>query len=61
MKTITCPDCGTEILILPDLKEMNKTIENHINKHRNGTIKGTLSCIKIRHSLAQQVLMKVSE
>jgi len=31
--TITC-QCGAQILLVPDLKEMNSSIEVHVNEHK---------------------------
>jgi hypothetical protein len=33
MPTIKC-ECGAKILVVPDLKAMNKAIRNHIAKHK---------------------------
>ncbi len=33
--TIRCY-CGCEILVVPDLKAMNKAIQNHIAEHKQG-------------------------
>jgi hypothetical protein len=33
MYTIRCV-CGSEILVVPDLKAMNKAIQNHIVEHK---------------------------
>jgi hypothetical protein len=32
MVKVTC-ECGEEILLLPDLKEMGKAIEDHVDMH----------------------------
>jgi len=34
MKTIRC-HCGEEILVVPDVKEMAKVIQEHADKHWN--------------------------
>ena len=39
MKKITCPLCKYRILLLPDLKEMTKAIDEHVNSHLNKTRK----------------------
>ena len=33
--TIRC-NCGCEILVVPDLKAMNRAIQNHIAEHKQG-------------------------
>jgi len=33
MRTIRCA-CGFEILVLPDVKAMDRAIENHLAEHR---------------------------
>lgn len=33
MPTITCV-CGAQILVVPDLKEMNSAIEKHVAQHK---------------------------
>ena len=60
VKTIKCPECGGEILIIPDSHEMSNAIENHINqKHpiRAGTeIQDRAIRVQLRLRLAQLVL-----
>ena len=62
MKTIKCV-CGEEILFLPDLKEMSKAIENHVNqKHsRQVGIKKGIERVHIRSYLSQEVLKAASQ
>jgi hypothetical protein len=43
--------CGVKILIVPDLAEMNKAIENHLVEHRK--LRGQ---ILARDTLTQQIL-----
>lgn len=67
MKTIRCK-CGKKILVLPELKEMNKAIEKHVAEHRTKLLMKGVSKAKalaegahIRHLLAQQVLRVVTK
>ena len=31
---ITCPKCGAQILLVPDLKEMSAALDAHVNEHK---------------------------
>ena len=57
-------ECGSEILLLPDLQAMNRAIRNHSNEHikkeENTTSNETLSS-NISQLLSQRTLMKISE
>ena len=33
MQIINCPECGEEILVVPDLKKMAEALNNHVEKH----------------------------
>ena len=61
--TIIKCDCGTEILLLPDLKAMDRAINAHVAEHRkkgnNPTKAATYS--RISQLLAQLSLRKASE
>ena len=60
---ISC-ECGTEILVVPDLKAMNRAIKNHVAEHRkkerntknNGITSGNISQL-----LSQLALKKMSQ
>ena len=57
-------ECGTKILLLPDLKEMDRAIETHIAEHKKmeKSIKKAKAALdKIRLNLAQQTIRKASE
>jgi DNA-directed RNA polymerase subunit RPC12/RpoP len=60
LRFIKCPQCGTEILMVPTLKAMNIAIENHICQHKqqlqDTPIKQHETAIAIRLSLMRQVL-----
>jgi hypothetical protein len=56
--------CGTEILVVPDLRAMNRAIKTHVSEHRKRekfTQKSTVPSIKISQLLSQLILIKVSE
>jgi|GEM_PF-3352275 len=55
MPVFTC-SCGTEILIVPDLKQMDKAIKTHENEHRRLTGKRITQEI-----ITQQILKTLSE
>jgi|SRR5665647_895697 len=55
---------GTEILVLPDLRAMNRAINTHVPKHkqRQGTDKkNVVSSNKICERLSRLALLKASE
>ena len=57
-------ECGTEILMLPDLKTTSRAIENHVSEHRNrekNLEKGRAEEDRIRDDLITQVLRKAGE
>jgi len=43
MMEITCPICKVRILVVPDLKEMTKAIDEHVNGHLKNTGKENVS------------------
>ena len=49
--------CGFEILVVPDLKAMNRAIENHVADHRQAN-KGPK---RLTAFLTEQVLIAASE
>jgi hypothetical protein len=58
MQTIRCL-CGMRILVVPDLKAMNRAIKNHIAKHKqsdNGSVPDSLEKV-----LTEQVLIVASK
>jgi hypothetical protein len=55
MPVYTC-SCGTEILIVPDLKEMDKAIKTHETEHRKLTGKRIT-----QEFITQQILQTMSE
>ena len=60
---ISC-ECGAEILVLPDLKAMNRAIKTHVVEHRKNErrIKKNLSTPgKISELLSQLTLIKMSQ
>jgi hypothetical protein len=54
MPTIKCI-CGFEILVVPDLKAMNRAIKNHVDKHKKS------SSEKLTDFLTEQVLIVASK
>jgi hypothetical protein len=57
-------ECGAEILFIPDLKEMNHSIEAHVLEHRRNEkdpAKVAINANRIRDALISQVLRKASE
>ena len=60
---ITCPECGAEIPITPNLTEMHEAIEIHVQLHK-GRLESNLILkyskpINIRLALAKQILQKI--
>jgi hypothetical protein len=55
MPIFSC-SCGVKILVVPDLREMDKAIENHIVEHR--TLSGQ---ILTRDNLTQEILKVIIE
>ena len=49
-----------EILLLPDLKAMNKAIQNHLLEHKNRDAKAA-KAKRIEDALISQILKKASE
>ena len=60
---INC-ECGTEILLLPDLQAMNRAIKAHATEHRKkgrDTSRNVNTCGNISQLLSQLSLRKISE
>ena len=53
--------CGAEILLVPDLKSMNKAIENHIAEHFAKKESTTKDADQIRDYLIMQVFEKAGK
>ena len=59
LPTVKCA-CGFKILVVPDLKAMNKAIKNHLAKHKRAQVNsGRLAFLE--ESLTKQVLMVASK
>ena len=63
MRTIRCKKCGARILVVPDVRKINRAIEEHVARHRiemlmRGASKARAISegARVRHELAQQVL-----
>jgi len=57
-------ECGAEILVVPDLRAMNRVIKIHVNEHRKRektALKNIVSPIRINQLLVQRTLLKASE
>ncbi len=63
MVKVRC-ECGDEILLLPDLKEMGKAIDDHVELHLQN-LKGspctTAKAEQLKDMLVAQVLTKASQ
>jgi hypothetical protein len=62
MPIIRCV-CGYEILVLPDLKAMNRAIENHLAEHKKASdcSESNLALIWLREFLTEQLFRLSSE
>jgi hypothetical protein len=58
ISTIRCV-CGIRILVVPDLKAMNRAIKNHIAKHKQ--LDYGLVFDSLEEFLTEQVLIEASE
>ncbi len=58
MSTIRCV-CGSEILVVPDLKAMNRAIKNHVAEHKKESDGSALD--SLTGFLAEQVLIVTGE
>lgn len=59
MSTFRCL-CGSEILVLPDLKAMNRAVKNHVAEHKQAD-DGSVSLDSLEEFLTEQVLIVSSE
>jgi hypothetical protein len=58
MPTIRCV-CGLRILIVPDLKAMNRAIKNHVAEHKQADY--GLAFDSLEEFLTEQILMAASK
>jgi len=58
MSTVRCV-CGFEILVVPDLKAMNRAINNHVAEHKKASDGSALDSLE--QFLAEQVLIVAGE
>jgi hypothetical protein len=58
--TITCP-CGVQILLVPDVKEMNLALEKHVSEHKKNYKISDVEAEVILDNLIAQVLSKISQ
>ena len=61
---IICCTCGAEILVVPDLKAMNRAFKTHVTEHRNtkrAAKKSLTKPNKIITLLSQLTLIKMSQ
>jgi hypothetical protein len=58
MPTIRCV-CGLRILIVPDLKAMDRAIKNHVAEHKQADY--GLALNSLEEFLAEQILMAASK
>jgi hypothetical protein len=58
MKTVNCPFCPQKLLIVPDLKAMDKAVAKHAKEH----IPNTKSYLHVRvsNALTARVLQEIS-
>jgi hypothetical protein len=63
-KFIRCPDCGEQIIMVPNLGDMIEAIENHLATHGEPLKPDALGCPrapKIEDDLTVQVLQRAAE
>ena len=58
MPTIRCV-CGLRILVVPDLKAMNRAIKNHVTQHKQADY--GLAFDSLEEFLTEQILIAASE
>jgi hypothetical protein len=61
---IICCECGAEILVVPDLKAMDRAIKTHVANHRkkeSETDKSEFTSGRISQLLSQLTLVKMCE
>ena len=59
MPIIKCA-CNFEILVVPDLKAMNRAIQNHIAEHRQAR-DGSDTLVSLEDFLTEQILIAASK
>lgn len=55
-------ECGSKILLIPDVEVMSKAIENHVKEHRkqeSDPIKAEAIARRVENNLIQQLLQKI--
>ena len=57
--TITCR-CGAKILVVPDLKEMNASLEDHVNAHKKKDKISDVEAEAILEDLIAQLFSKIT-
>lgn len=60
--SIMC-ECGAEILVIPDVKEMGRSIESHAEEHRKkeqNPVAGKAAFERVENFLIKQVLEKAA-
>lgn len=63
MPIIKC-DCGEDILLVPDLKAMEKAILNHIQEHQKRESAAEECCLKqnnLENDLIQKILAEATQ
>ena len=63
MKTIRCPCCDEQILVVPDLKVMARAIDRHVDQHRqrgDNALATLMETVQVLQSLTEQTLREVS-
>ncbi len=64
-KYIRCPDCGEQILMMPNLSQMIECIENHLSTHEaNAKLNPIVKHLRepvIEESLAEQALLTAAD
>jgi hypothetical protein len=58
MPTIRCV-CGTRILVVPDLKSMNRAVKNHVAEHKKADYGLVLESLE--EFLTEQILIAASK
>jgi hypothetical protein len=61
LKAIIVCQCGVQILLMPDVKEMNLVLEMHMNEHKKNYQISDVKAEAILDDLIAQVLIKISQ
>jgi hypothetical protein len=61
LKSIIVCQCGEQILLVPDVKEMNLALEIHVNEHKKNYKISDVEAEAILDDLIAQVLTKISQ